>query len=291
MKNEMDDIGSEILIAIGRTSRVIAHDRGVAKVLNPGVPDHWAAVEATFTEAVRGLGLPAPEVIEVTAIGGRPAIVYERVSGVSMWDEMLAHPSRVPELVAEFSRVQRVIHAAGPPPCVPSLIDRMDRKIADVDVLDDDARTATRSMLAATPRGAALLHGDLHPGNVLMSESGLVVIDWFDAAVGHPVADVVRTALLLQAVGATDLQHLPGAHRAVVESVYESYVDAMTDVLAPPRGIDDGATDPPLAEWEAVVAASRLAERTDDDIAGLLELWRSARAGEPTTLARALSAR
>lgn len=280
----------ETLIAIGRTSRVIAHERGVAKILNPGVPDHWAEVEATLTDEVRRVGLPAPEVFDVTTIGGRPAIVYERVLGESMWDAMRTNPSRVAELVGEFSLVQRMIHAAGPPQGVPSLIERMDRKIAEVEALDSEARSDARALLAATPRGAALLHGDLHPGNVLMGESGPVIIDWFDAAVGHPVADVVRTALLLQADGATDLLHLPGANGGLVDGIYEAYVDGMRDILAPLRGTDEHDTDVPVRAWEAVVAVSRLAERTDDDEAGLCELWRAARAGESTRLSRALSA-
>jgi len=51
--------------------------------------------------------------------------------------------------------------------------------------------------LAGMPRGDRLCHGDLNPGNILMAKSGPVIIDWVDASVGDPIADVARTWVLL----------------------------------------------------------------------------------------------
>jgi aminoglycoside phosphotransferase len=50
-----------------------------------------------------------------------------------------------------------------------------------------------------------LMHGDFHPGNVMISDGGVVIIDWTDGCVGHPFFDlatvlprdvVARSALL-----------------------------------------------------------------------------------------------
>jgi hypothetical protein len=35
-----------------------------------------------------------------------------------------------------------------------------------------------------------LVHGDLHPGNIVQTENGHVVVDWSDAAVGNPFVDL-----------------------------------------------------------------------------------------------------
>ena len=48
------------------------------------------------------------------------------------------------------------------------------------------------------PRGAALCHGDFHPGNVMMSSAGPTVIDWLTAGSGPPAADVARTLFLVR---------------------------------------------------------------------------------------------
>ena len=49
--------------------------------------------------------------------------------------------------------------------------------------------------------GATLLHRDLHPGNVILSSDGPVVVDWTNAGAGEPAFDV-----------ALRLGH-PGRHR------------------------------------------------------------------------------
>jgi hypothetical protein len=36
----------------------------------------------------------------------------------------------------------------------------------------------------------ALVHGDLHPGNVIAAADGPVLLDWGDAGIGHPLLDV-----------------------------------------------------------------------------------------------------
>ena len=42
-----------------------------------------------------------------------------------------------------------------------------------------------------------MLHGDLHPANVLLSPDGPVVIDWTNAVQGPPGADVALSWLLM----------------------------------------------------------------------------------------------
>ena len=48
-----------------------------------------------------------------------------------------------------------------------------------------------------TGRAGRLLHGDLHPGNVLLGPSGPVLIDWTDAGSGPPAHDTATSWLVL----------------------------------------------------------------------------------------------
>ncbi len=271
------------LLTVGRTSQVFAYGRdSVAKVLEPHVPNHWAAVEARLSEAARALGVPAPEVRDLIEVNGCPTIVFERIVGPSMWELMSAEPHRCPTLIADFSAMQREIHAAGVPERVPSLVDRMSAKIGEAVQLPESDRSAAASFAQELPRGAALLHGDFHPGNVLVVDAEMFVIDWFDASVGHPVADIVRSSLLLRSADATDLRHLPGADAPVLDALHDGYVDAMSVAL---RGELSR-----LATWEVVIAASRLAERTDTEVDGLLAMC-AARDDESSRLRDRLSPR
>jgi len=46
--------------------------------------------------------------------------------------------------------------------------------------------------LAACGLPDALVHGDLHPANVVVAADGAVIFDWSDACLGHPVLDLVH---------------------------------------------------------------------------------------------------
>lgn len=259
------------LVAAGRTSDVyeFGADR-VVKVPRPEVPDHWARLEATYTTAIGSLDVPAPTVVDVTEIDGRTAIVFDRIDGPTMWQQMLDEPDRVVELADELASCHRRILAAGPPNGVDGLVDRMVRKIGEVSAVSEDDRAEAISTVRSMPKGAALLHGDLHPGNVLMTSDGPIAIDWFDASVGHPVADVIRSSLLMRPFGVRgDPPHLPHADVGTMRVLHDTYVGAMSDVLAVPAR--------ELCQWEAVVALSRLSEGDQPDGPALLELWDSRR--------------
>ena len=259
------------LIAVGRTSKIFRYGNdAVAKVLNPQVPDHWAAIEASFTRSVRSLGVPAPEVLDVIAVDGRPAVVFEYVEGPSMWDRMSTDPGAIVGLAREFAEMQRLIHSIGVPEGLPGMASRRCGKIAEVDAVTEAERLLAIDMTIALPRGAALLHGDFHPGNILLGASGLVVIDWFDASVGHPVADVACTELLIDPDWLTDWQHLPGATPATLRTLSEAYATEMADLIE--------IHGERLDRWRAVTALSRLAERTDDDVELLVARWNRHRA-------------
>jgi aminoglycoside phosphotransferase (APT) family kinase protein len=47
-----------------------------------------------------------------------------------------------------------------------------------------------------------ILHLDLHPGNVILSPDGPVLIDWCNTAEGSPDLDIALTALILAEVAA-----------------------------------------------------------------------------------------
>lgn len=272
------------LVAAGRTSDVYEYGAGaVVKVPRSHVPDHWAALEAEFTAGVRALDVASPSVLDLIEIDGRHAIVFERVEGRSMWEHMLEQPARIPELATVLARTHRGIFAAGPHDALESLIDRMQRKVADVAQISPDERAEACALARSLPRGAALLHGDLHPGNVLMTSDGPVAIDWFDASIGHPVADIVRSSLLMRPFGDRgDPPHLPGADPEMLTVLHHSYVAEMADLL----DIDSAV----LGQWEALVAASRLSEGAQSDEPALVEMWRGPHATRASPLFDALRA-
>lgn len=255
------------LVAAGRTSDVYEFGaRSIVKVPRDEVPGHWAAIEAELADAVHRHGLPTPEVDDLVSIDGQDCIVFGRVDGETMWQQMAAAPGSMPGLVDQLVELQQLIHRSGIPTGVPDLVARLGAKIDECSALPSIERARAVDVLDQLPVGAALLHGDLHPGNVLMSADGPIVIDWFDATIGHPLADVMRTALLIRAdVTPEDRPHLPGASTQLLEAMSSRYLDQWGEVLP--------VTGSAAADWAAVHAIARIAEGVHADDGPLLERW------------------
>jgi aminoglycoside phosphotransferase (APT) family kinase protein len=107
-------------------------------------------------------------------------------------------------------------------PELPSQRQQLRHLIGEADVPESTRQEAFQH-LDDLPDGQMLCHGDYHPENVLMTRAGPVIIDWFTATCGHPLADVARTSLLLQAAEPPDspmTQWLLASARAVVHRAY-----------------------------------------------------------------------
>jgi aminoglycoside phosphotransferase (APT) family kinase protein len=263
-------------LASGSRSSVFAFGRdAVAKVPFASTPEAWIHFEARYTAAVHDAGAPAPRFLGIETIGGRAASIYERVHGRSMWEHMLERPDQVRAHTRTLAELQAALFLLVPPVSLPALRDRLSCKIGRAAALVDPSLVAALDLLpsSATSR---VCHGDLHPGNIIMSPSGPVLIDWFDAARGVELADVARTSLLMsaRAHGTRGPSHLPGSHPQLLELARRSYLEAITQVVEP-RPID-------LRRWEAVVAVARIAEGIATE--ALLAIWHEWRSESPTRL-------
>lgn len=266
----MEDAALELgeRVATGRTSVLYALGAdSVVKIPRSEVPDRWLEFEAELTAAVRSAGVPAPEVRDVVQWNDRIAVVFERIDGPSMWEQILGDPSSARSHALDLARIHCELLATGLPSGLPDLVDRMQRKIADASALSPDEREAASALVARLPRGAALLHGDLHPGNVLLSAHGPVLIDWFDAAIGHPAADVCRSSLLMEPSACeTEHLHLANANPTLLTDVHNAYQQGMSGVLGSCAHRED---------WDAVIAVGRLSEGAHVDESVLVHRWRN----------------
>lgn len=108
-----------------------------------------------------------------------------------------------------------------------------------LEVLDLDRHPATlaelhRRLHEIQYEGAALLHRDLHPGNVMLSPDGPVVIDWTNAAAGDPAFDVALVWAIATGTGLPEAErfadafvsHFDGWEHALPEAVAFRLADA-----------------------------------------------------------------
>lgn len=251
---------------VARGTRSSIHAYGpdaVIKVPAPATPESWIRSEAEHAEAARASGAPVPRCLGIERVAGRAASVWERVDGTSLWQHIVDAPARGAQAGALLADVHEALFRLVPPVTIPSQRDRLTAKIRVAAATIDETHAAALDLLPAARAAGRLCHGDLHPSNVILSIRGPVVVDWFDASRGDPVADVARTSLILLAEGADAPPHLPGADRATLEALTAAYLARM----AGHRDVDADL----LARWQAVNAVARMAEGVRRDV--LLSVW------------------
>ncbi|WCN05165.1 phosphotransferase [Streptomyces sp. M92] len=158
------------LIAQGRDADVYALDESrVLRRYRRGGP---TGLESRLMTHLAACGYPVPRVYESTDTD----MVLERLAGPTMLDVLVRCPWRVGSLGRELGRLHDRLHAVPAPEWLPKRF--------------------------GTADGDRVLHLDLHPGNVIVTRRGPVVIDWRNAGAGDPAADVAMTMVT---VGSADV--------------------------------------------------------------------------------------
>ena len=219
------------VIAKGRDTEIVDHGPGLV-LRRPMVPRSMAQ-EAAVMGWVHGQGYPCPAPVELADDG----LVMARLDGVSMLDDLVGHPHRLRRHATLLADLHGWLHRLHPP---------------------DDLGLPT-----FFGPGPSLLHGDLHPGNVLLTADGPMVIDWTNASIGPAGADVAVTWLLL-AAAQPPTRRLERAAVAGLRGLFVRSFLAATDEPAAARCLavvlERRRGDPNLSADE-LAAMARIVER------------------------------
>lgn len=235
-------------IGVGKQAEVFANGTLVTKLYNAGVEKHAAFREAGILAVLEELDLPAPRVAEVRRYGERWGVTMTRAPGKTFASAMQAAPRRAGPYLDALVALQRMIHAR-PGVRLPMLRARLASRISGAGQLDAARRAQLLARLAALPDGDRLCHGDYHPFNVMGTPDDAMVVDWMDAAMGPPEADLCRSWVLVHPVA----PQLADAH-------LDAYVAG------------GGATREAVFAWRPIIAAARLAEDVPDEVPALMAM-------------------
>ncbi len=147
--------------AAGRDADVYALDD--SWVLRRYRNGHPVRDEADFMRHVAQYDYPVPAVGEVSG----PDMVIQRLDGPTLGDAALAGQVSAVEVGEIHADLHRRLQAIPAPSGTPGLV---------------------------------VVHGDLHPLNVIATADGPVVIDWRNAVEGPPAFDIAMTAIIFAQV-------------------------------------------------------------------------------------------
>lgn len=252
------------LVGTGRTAEVYAWGNGqIVKLYRAEIPRDWLSYEEKVARIVSEAGLQAPVVGEIVEIGGRPGIVYERITGPSMLELLPRKPWRVWQAARTFAALHAAMHDCQRPG-LPSQREALVRGIRAPAQLGDETRARLLGALELLPDCEAVCHGDLHPDNVILSPRGPVVIDWMSAKHGNPVADVARTVLMFRI--AHPLPGMGAGKRAAIRCLRRTFLSTYLRTYVKLRPFPLAQIDP----WIPIQAAARLNERITEEESALI---------------------
>jgi aminoglycoside phosphotransferase (APT) family kinase protein len=192
----VDDAGVRWIVRTPRRPEVFAASRVEASVL--------ALVRPRLPVAAPDWRVHAPDVIAYPRLAGTPAVTLD--TGAPVWN--LVDPSAPSEaFLASFAAALAAIQSVAPDearragvPVTPIALARQDLARAmdetrDALAPDDPMWARWQRWLAddaVWPDELALVHGDLHPGHMLLDDDGRLagILDWTEAAVTDPSLDV-----------------------------------------------------------------------------------------------------
>lgn len=185
----------EKVIAV-RNSKTVYHDGEYAvKVFDDNYSKSDILNEALNLAYIEETKLNVPQVVEITKVNNKWAIVTRFIEGKTLERLIIEHPEKYNEYIELFVDIQLNIHSKKSP-LLNKLKDKMDAKISIAD-LDATSRYDLHSRLEAMPKHNKVCHGDFNFSNIIIDKNGTpYIIDWSHATQGNASADVARTYLL-----------------------------------------------------------------------------------------------
>jgi aminoglycoside phosphotransferase (APT) family kinase protein len=195
-------IALEILQSDGQLKKMVVRQHGEIDFnRNPHIAvDEFKLLEILLAE---GLPVPKPYYIDNSAeIFSTPSIVIEYIDGNTEYPATNLS-NHILQLATHLARIHQVDFSKIDVSFLPKLENeytenlRNRPSILDESLDEGHIRDTLESVWPLPKRNNdVLLHGDFWPGNTLWKDSKLVaIIDWEDAALGDPLADLANAKL------------------------------------------------------------------------------------------------
>ena len=238
-KNELDKLK---IIGKGCCSTIYRISEGeILKMYDKQTRNDLRLVKKEFeiSRVCSELGILTDRAIDLYECEGVYGASYEYVSGNTMLDAINCGEN-ISEMIQELALIGHKIHSISADatrfPDATSVFDDILRFIKGwVSAAEYEH---IKELIAVIPRCPRLVHGDFHPGNVIVSNDRFVLIDIGGAGFGHPVFDLISMYRLMRK--SSDAGDKAGIYTKIYDNYLECYFDkskllkvgnALTEIL------------------------------------------------------------
>ena len=249
------------MIGEGGTSEVYEWENNkVIKLAKPNTNKTALQREYGSNLAVWKLGLAVPQPFEMVECDHRPGIVFERIYGPTLTERLFENmmqqinedqPTMDWGDIRYTARLLSEIHQLSHED-LPSQRDSLKWQIQSVDYLNEHEKKQVIGILDSLPIKHQICHGDPNPNNILMRDGKLVLIDWNDATIGNPEADIAEFIVMIT------YTILPLETPLEVVNFFDSIRETIIKVFMEEYTLLTGTTYDEVDFWIAPIAARKL---------------------------------
>lgn len=139
-------------------------------------------------------GVPTTIAFDMVKVGNDYGVVFEMINAQALNKEIVAHPEKIEDYAYMIADTLKNLHSTEFEPG--TLPDSRDRARADIKAtLDAGLYTQQEAdklykIVDKIPYRNTFIHQDFHPGNIMLQNGEIVLIDVEDSGLGHPVLDL-----------------------------------------------------------------------------------------------------
>lgn len=176
-------------------------------------------------------GIPSAISFDIVRAGDRLGLIYEMIDAVTLGSSINEAPDTACDCGTKMAELLLKLHStefeSGSLPDA-----RINLQLwADVaeksGFYEADTITKLRRLIDSIPPRSTFIHGDFHPGNIMVKDGEWILIDMGDASVGHPICDLIGAFQIMKLVsqntgpGAMRYTGMPAALLSRVWNAFE----------------------------------------------------------------------
>ena len=165
----------------------------IVKVYKPWMKLEDIDRERSFARTAFVNGIPSVIAYDTVKVGDCLGVVFELLRSDTLGHAIRDNPEKLEEYVDQYVTLAKTLHSTHVPPgSFTRIQDEMHRK---TDRLTEwclpEEIALLHSLIDSIPNADTLTHNDLHPGNIMIQNGELVLIDMPEMTMGPPICDLV----------------------------------------------------------------------------------------------------
>lgn len=181
--------------------------------------------EFDISTEIYSMGIATAQPFELCECDGVYGAIYEFVSGDTMLN-VIEKEGNIGNYIVELANIGKQIHSNSVDEDIfPKAVELIKSLIVHIKPWVNEIQYKhIEEIVDAIPDSSTLIHGDFHPGNIILKQNKVVLIDVGGASCGHPVFDLISMHRMMMKEAQSKVND--GIYRQIYENYISNYFDA-----------------------------------------------------------------